>query len=101
VAWAVTFTDPAANLNVGTPLNVPLHPTQAHESIAGLVILVALLAFERRAATSAGPSGCSSCSTRSRASSSSSIAATIAALPECVDVAGHLPVLAPLSLFML
>ena len=26
VAWAVTFTDPAANFNVGTPLNVPLHP---------------------------------------------------------------------------
>jgi prolipoprotein diacylglyceryltransferase len=37
-----------ANLNVGTPLNVPLHPTQAYESIAGLVILLALLAFERR-----------------------------------------------------
>ena len=48
VAWAVTFTDPAANLNVGTPLNVPLHPTQAYESAAGLVILVALLALERR-----------------------------------------------------
>ncbi|MCC7179395.1 MAG: prolipoprotein diacylglyceryl transferase [Acidobacteria bacterium] len=48
VAWAITFTDPAANLNVGTPLNVPLHPTQAYESIAGLVIFVALLAFERR-----------------------------------------------------
>ncbi|HTH25224.1 MAG TPA: prolipoprotein diacylglyceryl transferase family protein, partial [Vicinamibacterales bacterium] len=28
VAWAVTFTDPAANFNVGTPLNVALHPTQ-------------------------------------------------------------------------
>lgn len=48
VAWAITFTDPAANLNVGTPLNVPLHPTQAYESIAGLLIFVALLAFERR-----------------------------------------------------
>ncbi|MCC7033613.1 MAG: prolipoprotein diacylglyceryl transferase [Acidobacteria bacterium] len=48
VAWAITFTDPAASLNVGTPLNVPLHPTQAYESIAGLVILVALLVLERR-----------------------------------------------------
>lgn len=28
VAWAITFTDPAANFNVGTPLNVALHPTQ-------------------------------------------------------------------------
>ena len=40
VAWAITFTDPAANFNVGTPLNVPLHPTQLYESAAGLVILV-------------------------------------------------------------
>jgi phosphatidylglycerol:prolipoprotein diacylglycerol transferase len=48
VAWAVTFTDPAANLNVGTPLNVPLHPTQLYESGAGLVILVALLLLEKR-----------------------------------------------------
>ncbi|MEW6320405.1 MAG: prolipoprotein diacylglyceryl transferase [Acidobacteriota bacterium] len=48
VAWAITFTDPAANLNVGTPLNVPLHPTQLYESLAGLVILVALLVLERR-----------------------------------------------------
>jgi phosphatidylglycerol:prolipoprotein diacylglycerol transferase len=48
VAWAITFTDPVANLNVGTPLNVPLHPTQLYESLAGLVILVVLLALERR-----------------------------------------------------
>ena len=48
VAWAITFTDPAANLNVGTPLNVPLHPTQLYESAAGLVMLVALLALEKR-----------------------------------------------------
>ncbi|MGE0460214.1 MAG: prolipoprotein diacylglyceryl transferase [Vicinamibacterales bacterium] len=54
VAWAITFTDPAANLNVGTPLNVPLHPTQAYESIAGLVIFVALLAFEKRGRTFPG-----------------------------------------------
>ncbi len=48
VAWAITFTDPAANFNVGTPLNVPLHPTQIYESLAGLVILVALLVLEKR-----------------------------------------------------
>ena len=48
VAWAITFTDPAANLNVGTPLNVPLHPTQLYESAAGLVILLILLALEKR-----------------------------------------------------
>jgi phosphatidylglycerol:prolipoprotein diacylglycerol transferase len=48
VAWAITFTDPAANLNVGTPLNQALHPTQVYESLAGLVIFVVLLALERR-----------------------------------------------------
>jgi phosphatidylglycerol:prolipoprotein diacylglycerol transferase len=48
VAWAITFTDPAANFNVGTPLNVPLHPTQLYESAAGLFILVTLLVLEKR-----------------------------------------------------
>jgi phosphatidylglycerol:prolipoprotein diacylglycerol transferase len=48
VPWAITFTDPAANLNVGTPLNVPLHPTQIYESLAGLIILAILLFVERR-----------------------------------------------------
>ena len=32
VPWAITFTDPFANANVGTPLNVPLHPTQLYEA---------------------------------------------------------------------
>ena len=54
VPWAVTFTDPAANFNVGTPLNVALHPTQLYESGAGLVILVALLLLERRPGHFAG-----------------------------------------------
>ena len=54
MAWAVTFTDPAANFNVGTPLNVPLHPTQLYESAAGLVILVALLLLEKRPGHFAG-----------------------------------------------
>ena len=55
VAWAITFTDPAANFNVGTPLNVPLHPTQLYESAAGLVILVALLLLEKRPGSFRGP----------------------------------------------
>jgi phosphatidylglycerol:prolipoprotein diacylglycerol transferase len=54
VAWAVTFTDPAANLNVGTPLNIPLHPTQLYESMAGLILLLALLALEKRPGAFAG-----------------------------------------------
>lgn len=48
VPWAVTFTSPYANQNVGTPLNVPLHPTQLYEAGAELVILGLLLFMERR-----------------------------------------------------
>ena len=48
VAWAVTFRDPAAFANVGTPLGVPLHPTQLYEAGAEALILACLLAFERR-----------------------------------------------------
>ncbi len=48
VAWAVTFTDPFAATNVGTPLNVPLHPTQLYEAGAEAVILGLLLATESR-----------------------------------------------------
>ncbi|MFN2446556.1 MAG: prolipoprotein diacylglyceryl transferase [Vicinamibacterales bacterium] len=54
VAWAVTFTDPVANMNVGTPLNVALHPTQLYESAAGLIILLTLLALERNGRRFAG-----------------------------------------------
>lgn len=32
VPWAVTFTNPLAAQWVGTPLNIPLHPTQLYES---------------------------------------------------------------------
>jgi phosphatidylglycerol:prolipoprotein diacylglycerol transferase len=46
--WAVTFTNPVAAENVGTPLGVPLHPTQVYEAGAELIILVLLLATERR-----------------------------------------------------
>ena len=47
VPWAITFTDPFAAANVGTPLNVPLHPTQLYEAGANFVILAFLLATER------------------------------------------------------
>jgi phosphatidylglycerol:prolipoprotein diacylglycerol transferase len=48
VPWAIKFTDPFAAANVGTPLNVPLHPTQLYEAAAELVILIVLLTTERR-----------------------------------------------------
>src|SRR5207302_4190692 len=43
-----TFTDPFAAANVGTPLGVPLHPTQLYEAGAELLILAVLLLTERR-----------------------------------------------------
>ncbi|MEX2272048.1 MAG: prolipoprotein diacylglyceryl transferase [Vicinamibacterales bacterium] len=52
--WAITFTNPAAALNVGTPLNVALHPTQLYEAGAELVILALLLTTERRGGYFAG-----------------------------------------------
>jgi phosphatidylglycerol:prolipoprotein diacylglycerol transferase len=48
VPWAITFTDPFAAANVGTPLNVPLHPTQLYEAGAEALILGLLLATESR-----------------------------------------------------
>jgi phosphatidylglycerol:prolipoprotein diacylglycerol transferase len=48
VAWAITFTDPVASVNVGTPLQIPLHPTQLYDAGAELLILAGLLIFERR-----------------------------------------------------
>ena len=48
VPWAITFTNPLAQTNVGTPLGVPLHPTQLYEAGAELLILVFLLATERK-----------------------------------------------------
>ena len=48
VPWAITFTDPFAATNVGTPLNVPLHPTQVYEAGAEAVILLLLLGTESR-----------------------------------------------------
>src|SRR5215467_770139 len=47
VPWAITFTDPFAAANVGTPLNKPLHPTQLYEAGAEFLILIILLTTEK------------------------------------------------------
>jgi phosphatidylglycerol:prolipoprotein diacylglycerol transferase len=52
--WGVTFTDPFAAANVGTPLNVPLHPTQLYEAGAEAIILLVLLGTESRGRTFPG-----------------------------------------------
>jgi phosphatidylglycerol---prolipoprotein diacylglyceryl transferase len=52
--WGITFTDPFAATNVGTPLGVPLHPTQLYEAAAELLILFVLLATERKRRPFAG-----------------------------------------------
>ena len=48
VPWAITFRSEYARDNVGTPLGVPLHPTQLYEAGAELLILAVLLLTERR-----------------------------------------------------
>jgi len=54
VPWAITFKDPFAAANVGTPLNRPLHPTQLYEAGAELLILGVLLWTERKGKAFAG-----------------------------------------------
>ena len=46
--WGITFSDPFAAANVGTPLGVALHPTQLYEAGAELLILIVLLVTERK-----------------------------------------------------
>lgn len=47
--WAVIFTNPLANKGAGTPLNLPLHPTQVYEFLAEMVITsILLLLWKRR-----------------------------------------------------
>ena len=48
VPWAITFHSEYARENVGTPLNLPLHPTQLYEAGAELLILGILLLTERK-----------------------------------------------------
>jgi phosphatidylglycerol:prolipoprotein diacylglycerol transferase len=47
VSWAITFSDPFTGGYVGTPLGVPLHPTQIYEALAETAILMFLLWLER------------------------------------------------------
>jgi phosphatidylglycerol:prolipoprotein diacylglycerol transferase len=54
VPWAIIFTNPLAASNVGTPLGIPLHPTQIYEAGAELLILIVLLLTERRGRPFAG-----------------------------------------------
>ena len=54
VSWAITFTDPLAAQNVGTPLGIPLHPTQLYDAGAELIILGVLLFTERKGKPFAG-----------------------------------------------
>ncbi|MEO5897020.1 MAG: prolipoprotein diacylglyceryl transferase [Vicinamibacterales bacterium] len=54
VPWAITFHSEYAAQNVGTPLNIPLHPTQLYEAGAELLILAFLLATERKGRPFAG-----------------------------------------------
>jgi phosphatidylglycerol:prolipoprotein diacylglycerol transferase len=48
VPWAVTFRDSYASRTVGTPLDLPLHPTQLYESLATLVIFFVLVRMTPR-----------------------------------------------------
>jgi phosphatidylglycerol---prolipoprotein diacylglyceryl transferase len=48
VPWAVTFRDAYATRQVGTPLDIPLHPTQLYESLSVTVLFVFLLWLSRR-----------------------------------------------------
>ena len=54
VPWAITFHNPLAGLNVGTPLEVPLHPTQLYDAGTELIILIGLLATEKKGKPFAG-----------------------------------------------
>jgi phosphatidylglycerol:prolipoprotein diacylglycerol transferase len=46
--WAVTFTNPEANRMFGTPIGIPLHPTQIYEAVAELCVFGLLLWRFRR-----------------------------------------------------
>jgi phosphatidylglycerol---prolipoprotein diacylglyceryl transferase len=55
--WAVTYTNPLADLWSGAPLGVPLHPVQAYAALAFLALAVLLLVWlptERRKGDVAG-----------------------------------------------
>src|SRR5688500_4843040 len=54
VPCAITFHSEYAARNVGTPINIPLHPTQLYEAGAELLILGLLIATERKGRPFAG-----------------------------------------------
>lgn len=41
--WAITYTDPLAELWSGTPIGIPVHPVQAYAGIAFLLLALALV----------------------------------------------------------
>jgi phosphatidylglycerol:prolipoprotein diacylglycerol transferase len=41
--WGITFTNPIANQYSGTPLGIPLHPTQLYEFFANMAIFFVLM----------------------------------------------------------
>jgi phosphatidylglycerol:prolipoprotein diacylglycerol transferase len=49
VPWAVTFTNPDAYSMFGTPIGIPLHPTQLYECFAELCVFALLLWRFRKA----------------------------------------------------
>jgi phosphatidylglycerol:prolipoprotein diacylglycerol transferase len=46
--WAITFTNPQAREISGTPLNVPLHPTQIYDGLLNIVLYLFLAWLFRR-----------------------------------------------------
>jgi len=48
VPWAITFTNPQAHELSGTPLNIPLHPTEIYDSALNLGLYVFLAWLFRR-----------------------------------------------------
>ena len=47
--WAITFTNPPAHELSGTPLNVPLHPTEIYDALLNFILYLALAWLFRRA----------------------------------------------------
>ena len=48
VPWAITFTNPLAHELSGTPLNVPLHPTEIYDGLLNLALYLFLAWLFRR-----------------------------------------------------
>jgi phosphatidylglycerol:prolipoprotein diacylglycerol transferase len=46
--WGITFTNPYTHRTIGTPLNIPLYPTELFHSFAGLMILLILILARKK-----------------------------------------------------